>query len=103
MRLASHAVRWFFEGELDESGDVYSWFARQNWLPKTSIEVKLKWPGFDLREDVYCVLSQSGDLSVKWRNDEKGTSLDIKGRTAELGSIQFQSTAVGRVERWIKW
>src|SRR6476620_3556345 len=103
MRLASHEVRWFFEGELDESGDVYSWFARRNWLGKTPLEVEFKWPGFDSREDVYCVLAQSGDLGLKWRGDENATSVDIKGRTAELGSIQFGSNAVGRVERWVKW
>jgi hypothetical protein len=103
MRLASHEVRWFFEGELDESGVVYSWFTRRNWLCKTPTEAEFRWPGFDSREDVYCVLSQSGDLGLKWRSDEKGASLDIKGRTAELGSIQFGPNAVGRVERWVKW
>lgn len=64
MRLASHEVRWFFEGELDESGIVYSWFARPDWLRKTPIKVEFKWPGFDSREDVYCVFSQSGDLGL---------------------------------------
>ena len=109
MRFASHEVRWFFEGELNESGDEYRWFTRRDWLGKTPSGVELKWPGFESREDVYCVLVESGDLGLKWRSEEldkkgeKRTSLDIKGRTAELGSIQFGSNAVGRVERWVKW
>jgi hypothetical protein len=108
MRFASHEVRWFFEDELDESGDVYTWFARKDWLGKTPPGVELKWPGFESREDVYRVLAESGDLGLKWRSEEnikgeKKTSLDIKGRTAELGSIQFGPNAVGRVERWVKW
>jgi hypothetical protein len=107
MRLASHEVRWFFEDQLDESGDVYSWFIRSDWLGKTPSNVKFKWPGFDSREDVYCVLAQSSDLGLKWREEEKDgkkkISVDIKGKTAELGSIQFGSNAVGKVERWVKW
>jgi hypothetical protein len=42
MRLASHEVRWFFDGQLDESGELYSWFARRDWLRLTPIEVELK-------------------------------------------------------------
>lgn len=103
MPLASHEVRWFFNGELDESGEVYSWFTRPDWLRETPIAADFKWPGLEAREDIYCVLSQKGDLGLKWRSDEKGDSLDIKGRTAELGTIQFGSNAMGKVERWIKW
>lgn len=103
MRLASHEVRWFFQGDLDESGKVYAWFSRQSWLPSGAIDMEFKWPGFDGREDVYCVVAPLGDLGLKWRNDEKGTYLDVKGRVAELGPVKFQSNAVGRVERWVKW
>jgi len=103
MRLASHEVRWFIEGELDESGEVYAWFTRRNWLTETPSAVKLQWPGFDSREDLYCVFTQSGELGLKWRREQKGTSLDIKGRTAELGPVQFRSNVAGKIERWIKW
>lgn len=29
--------------------------------------------------------------------------MDVKGRTAELGPVQFGDAAIGNVERWIKW
>jgi hypothetical protein len=102
MRLASHEVRWFFDGDLDESGPVFTWFARRDWLRITPGAVELTWPGFEKREDVYSVL-KAQDLGLKWRSDERGTSLDVKGRTAELGPVQFGPKAVGNVERWIKW
>jgi hypothetical protein len=96
-------VRWFFEGDLEDGGRVESWFVRRDWLGVTPSQVELKWPGFDTREDRYCVLPKSDDLGLKWRSDERGTSLDVKARTAELGPVQFGPNAVGQVERWIKW
>jgi hypothetical protein len=51
------------------------------------------------RTDRYLVLRGRDDLGIKLREGR----LEIKGRTAELGSRRFGRHAVGEVETWCKW
>lgn len=85
MPLITCELRWFFEGPLpDEVGD---WLARG----RPTVE---PW-----REDRYLVLPGVADMGIKAR----GGRIEIKGRTAELGSHSVAPGIEGVAERWCKW
>jgi hypothetical protein len=91
--LASHEVRWFFEGRAEDHLNLKKWFESAAAGPPS-------WKGRDGDQpDVYLQIPGSEDVGIKWREGE----LQIKGRTAMLGTQVFGRNHYGRVERWVKW
>jgi hypothetical protein len=98
--LASHEVRWFFEGKVNQHESLKRWFETIAPIPKSSGVGPLVWKGrHDDQPDVYLLVPGSDDMGIKWREDK----LQIKGRVASLGSQVFCGRHQGNVERWIKW
>jgi hypothetical protein len=102
-RFASHECRWFFEGPPPE--EVVRWFVEARpWKRREPVE-PLGWPR-DWRVDRYLVLPGQTDLGIKWRDESAPGAtplLELKGRTAEIGTVELAPSVVGRVEEWVKW
>ena len=98
--LASHGVRWFFEGSAEDHLDLKKWFETTEPVAKSGAVGAPSWtPRKNDDPDVYLQIPGSEDLGIKWREGE----LQIKGRTAVLGTQIFGEIHQGRVERWVKW
>jgi hypothetical protein len=97
--LASHEVRWFFEGTADDHRDLKRWFETTDPVMKDRGVGTPTWKGrLDDQPDVYLLIPGSQDMGIKWREG----GLQIKGRVASLGTQQL-ARHHGRVERWVKW
>jgi hypothetical protein len=100
--LASHEVRWFFEGKANQHDSLKRWFEtiapiQIEKIPGVGPPV---WKGrLDDKPDVYLLVPGSDDMGIKWREGE----LQIKGRVSSLGTQVFRDRHQGKVERWIKW
>ena len=98
--LASHEVRWFFEGKAHQHESLKRWFETTAPIQKSPGVGPLVWKGrLEDQPDVYLLVPGSDDMGIKWREGE----LQIKGRVASLGSQVFCGRHQGNVERWIKW
>jgi hypothetical protein len=98
--LASHEVRWFFEGKVQQHASLQRWFETTAPLPKRPGVGPPVWQGrLDDQPDVYLLVPGSADMGIKWREGE----LQMKGRIASLGTQVFCGRHQGAVERWIKW
>lgn len=98
--LASHEVRWFFEGKADQHKSLKLWFETTAPIQKSPDVKPPVWKSrLDDRADIYLLVSGSDDMGIKWREGE----LQIKGRVSSLGTQVFCSRHQGKVERWIKW
>jgi hypothetical protein len=98
--LASHEVRWFFEGSVEDHLNLKKWFETADPIPKKGTISAPLWKGRLKDEpDVYLRIPGAEDLGIKWREGE----LQIKGRTAALGTQVFCGIHQGHVERWVKW
>jgi hypothetical protein len=98
--LASHEVRWFFEGWAEDHHALKQWFETTEPVKKDAAVTAPLWKDrVDGQPDVYLRIPGSEDLGIKWREGE----LQIKGRTAALGTQAFGKIHHGRVERWVKW
>jgi hypothetical protein len=98
--LASHEVRWFFEGKAYQHESLKRWFETIAPIQKSPDVGPLVWKGrLEDQPDVYLLVPGSYDMGIKWREGE----LQIKGRVASLGSQVFCGRHQGNVERWIKW
>jgi hypothetical protein len=98
--LASHEVRWFFEGRAEDHPELKRWFETTEPVEKDAAVGAPLWKSRDDDQpDVYLRIPGSEDLGIKWREGE----LQIKGRTAMLGTQVFGRLHQGRVERWVKW
>lgn len=98
--LASHEVRWFFEGKVQQHASLQQWFETTTPFPKRPGVGPPVWQGRrDDQPDVYLLVPGSDDMGIKWREGE----LQIKGRVSSLGSQVFCGRHQGNVERWIKW
>jgi hypothetical protein len=96
--LASHEVRWFFEGGVDQHLPLQQWF--ETTVPRPDGLPRPEWKGrLGDEPDIYLLIPGSTDLGIKWREGE----LQIKGRVAALGAQLFAGRHQGAVERWIKW
>ncbi|MCI0619332.1 hypothetical protein L0244_40705 [bacterium] len=98
--LASHEVRWFFEGELSHEHPLRFWFKTAAPLQKNPNLSEPEWKGrLGDKPDVYLVVPGSDDIGIKWREGE----LQIKGRVSWHGIQIFGERHQGNVERWVKW
>ena len=98
--LASHEVRWFFEGEVDQHLPLKQWFETMTPFPRPDGLPRPEWRGrLGDQPDIYLLIPGGTDLGIKWREGE----LQIKGRVAALGVQLFAGRHQGAVERWIKW
>ena len=98
--LASHEVRWFFEGKANQHESLKRWFETIAPMPKSPGVGPPVWKGrLDDQPDVYLLVPGSDDMGIKWREGE----LQIKGRVSSLGTQVFCGRHQGKVERWIKW
>ena len=98
--LASHEVRWFFEGGVDQHLPLKQWFETVTPVPRSDGLPRPEWKGRQGDQpDIYLLIPGSTDLGIKWREGE----LQIKGRVAALGAQLFAGRHQGVVERWIKW
>jgi hypothetical protein len=98
--LASHEVRWFFEGKVQQHASLQQWSETTTPFPKRPGVGPPVWQGRrDDQPDVYLLVPGSHDMGIKWREGE----LQIKGRVSSLGTQVFGSRHQGQVERWIKW
>ena len=100
--MASHEVRWFFEGKADQHKKLKDWFetVAPSSIPNHSRVSPPVWkPRLDDKPDVYLLVPDSDDMGIKWREGE----LQIKGRVSSLGTQVFCGRHQGVVERWIKW
>ena len=98
--LASHEVRWFFEGPATQHPSLTHWFETIAPLPKHPDVGPPVWRGrLDDAPDVYLLVPGSDDMGIKWREGE----LQMKGRASSLGTQVFCGRHQGVVERWIKW
>jgi hypothetical protein len=98
--LATHEVRWFFEGRAEDHPELKQWFETAEPVEKDATIGTPSWKGrLDDQPDVYLRIPGSEDLGIKWREGE----LQIKGRTAMLGTQMFGGIHHGLVERWVKW
>ena len=102
-RFASIECRWFFEGP--PPVEIVHWFVETRpWEQRGRIE-PLCWPS-DWRVDRYLVLSGQSDLGIKWRDDSATVGaplLELKGCTAEIGSLELTPRAIGHFDEWVKW
>jgi hypothetical protein len=85
MPLITCEMRWFFEGGLPSAAE--RWFAAGR--PRAE-----PW-----REDRYLILPGVADMGIKAREGK----LEIKGRTAVLGTHTIAPEIEGIAERWCKW
>ncbi len=83
--LETREVRWFAAGPLP--GEVAEWFKSNG--RATSVERRI---------DSY-LLNGRHDLGVKRRGR---TLLEVKRRTATLGTVRLAGMSAGRMERWTK-
>jgi hypothetical protein len=98
--LASHEVRWFFEGKANQHDSLKRWFETIAPIQKSSGVRPPVWKGrLDDQPDVYLLVPGSDDMGIKWREGE----LQIKGRVSSLGTLLFCGRHQGKIERWIKW
>jgi hypothetical protein len=98
--LATHEVRWFFEGQAHQHKALKHWFETIAPLPKSPGVGPPVWQGrLDDQPDVYLLVPGSDDMGIKWREG----ALQIKVRIASLGTQVFCGRHQGKVERWIKW
>lgn len=98
--LASHEVRWFFEGKANLHESLKRWFETIAPIEKNPGVGPPVWKGrLDDQPDVYLLVPGSDDMGIKWREGE----LQIKGRVSSLGTQVFCGRHQGEVERWIKW
>jgi hypothetical protein len=98
--LASHEVRWFFEGTIQQHASLRQWFETTAPLPKRPGVRPPLWQGrLDDEPDIYLLVPGSQDMGIKWREGE----LQMKGRVSSLGIQVFSGRHQGVVERWIKW
>jgi len=95
--LASHEVRWFFEGKADQHESLKHWFETTAPIQKSLNVGPPVWSND--RVDIYLLVPGSNDMGIKWREGE----LQIKGRVSSLGTQVFCGRHQGKVERWIKW
>jgi hypothetical protein len=98
--LASHEVRWFFEGQVNQHESLQRWFEAVTPFPKPSGVGPPGWQGRrDEHPDVYLLVPGSDDMGIKWREG----ALQIKGRVSSLGTHVFCGRHQGAIERWMKW
>ena len=98
--LASHEVRWFFEGKVNQHESLKRWFETIAPIQKSPGVGSPVWKGrLDDQPDVYLLVPGSDDMGIKWREGE----LQIKGRVSSLGTQVFCGRHQGNVECWIKW
>ncbi len=98
--LASHEVRWFFEGKADQHESLKRWFETIAPMQKSPGVGPPVWKGrLDDQPDIYLLVPGSDDMGIKWREGK----LQIKGRVSSLGTQVFCGRHQGKVERWIKW
>jgi hypothetical protein len=98
--LASHEVRWFFEGKAAQHASLKRWFETIAPIQQSPGVGPPVWQGrLDDQPDVYLLVPGSDDMGIKWREGE----LQIKGRVSCLGTQVFCGRHQGEVERWIKW
>jgi hypothetical protein len=98
--LASHEVRWFFEGKTHQHAALKRWFETIAPMQKRPGVGPPVWQGrLDDQPDVYLLVPGSDDMGIKWREGE----FQIKGRVASLGTQVFCGRHQGKVERWLKW
>lgn len=98
--LASHEVRWFFEGRADQHPTLMHWFETVDCIKKSPDVKPLQWNGrLDDQPDVYLLVPGGDDMGIKWREGE----LQIKGRVSSLGTQVFCGRHQGKIERWMKW
>ena len=100
--MASHEVRWFFEGKADQHKPLKAWFetVAPIPIPKNSGVGPPVWKGrLDDQPDIYLLVPGSDDMGIKWREGE----LQIKGRVSSLGTQVFCGRHQGVVECWVKW
>lgn len=94
--LATHEVRWFLEGKIEQHSALKLWFETVAPFPKAYDLGPLVWKE---RSDCYLLVPNSDDMGIKWREGE----MQIKGRVSSLGTQVFCGRHQGQVERWIKW
>jgi hypothetical protein len=98
--LASHEVRWFFEGKAHQHEALKRWFETIAPMQKSPGVRPPVWQSrLKDQPDVYLLVPGSDDMGIKWREGE----LQIKGRVSSLGTQVFCGRHQGKVERWIKW
>ena len=98
--LASIETRWFFEGNASQYPELRQWFESCTPFPRAAGVRPPEWQGrAGGAPDVYLLMPGCTDMGVKWR---EGT-LQVKGRTADLGVRSFGAAHAGKVQRWIKW
>src|SRR6476646_10244967 len=98
--MASHEVRWFFEGSADQNKLLKDWFETSNPIQKNDDVGQPVWKGrLDDQPDIYLLIPGGDDIGIKWRDGE----LQIKGRTSSLGTQVFSSRHQGKIEHWMKW
>jgi hypothetical protein len=86
MPLITCEMRWVLEGPLPD--EIERWFQSG---PRPA---PVAW-----RDDRYLILPGIADMGIKRREGR----LEIKGRTAQLGSHPITPAIEGAVERWCKW
>jgi HSP20 family molecular chaperone IbpA len=97
--FASHEVRWFFEGQVNQHQALKHWFETVAGIPKNAGVNPPVWKGrLDDEPDIYLIIPGSDDMGIKWREGE----LQIKGRVSSCGT-QVWGRHQGNVERWMKW
>jgi hypothetical protein len=97
MPLATHEVRWFFDGWANEAGILSDWFLAANPFSRDEEIPEPEWK--DWRTDVYLLIPGGTDMGIKWREEE----LQIKGRVASFGLQVFAGRHRGYSEGWVKW
>ena len=98
--LASHEVRWFFEGKTPQHAALQRWFETIAPVHKSPSVRPPAWQGrLHDQPDVYLLVPGNDDMGLKWREG----AFQIKGRVASLGTQVFCGRHQGKVERWIKW
>ena len=98
--FASHEVRWFFAGQVNQHESLQRWFETVAPFPKHSgVVPPVRQGRRDDHPDVYLLVPSSDDMGIKWREG----ALQIKGRASSLGTHVFCGRHQGAIERWMKW
>ena len=98
--LASHEVRWFFEGSSVDHEGMRRWFEAADPFSKAPAVCAPIWKGrLDDQPDIYLLIPGADDIGIKWREGE----FQVKGRVSDLGIHAFGARHQGHVERWMKW
>jgi hypothetical protein len=97
--LASHEVRWFFEGAVDRHAALQRWHETVAPVEKSGDVRPSSLNDASARTDVYLILPGARDMGIKWREGE----FQIKGRVSSVGTQVFGGRHQGAVERWMKW